>query len=66
VTQDVSIPRLGFAAAQLAIAWLLDQQGGAPAVGSRWLKIRLDDEARAAIAALPKDRRYVTPPFAPD
>jgi 2,5-diketo-D-gluconate reductase B len=30
------------------------------------LKIRLDDEDRVTIAALPKDRRYVTPPFAPD
>jgi 2,5-diketo-D-gluconate reductase B len=30
------------------------------------LTIRLDDEDRAAIAALPKDRRYVGPPFAPD
>jgi len=30
------------------------------------LNIRLDDEGRAAIAALPKDQRYVTPPFAPD
>jgi 2,5-diketo-D-gluconate reductase B len=30
------------------------------------LKIRLGDEDRAAIAALPKDQRYVKPPFAPD
>jgi 2,5-diketo-D-gluconate reductase B len=30
------------------------------------LKIRTDDEDRTAIAALPKDRRYVTPPIAPD
>ena len=30
------------------------------------LNIRLDDEDRAAIAALPRDQRYVTQPFAPD
>jgi 2,5-diketo-D-gluconate reductase B len=30
------------------------------------LRIRLDDEDRAAIAGLPKDQRYVQPPFAPD
>jgi hypothetical protein len=30
------------------------------------LDIRLDDEDRAAIAALPKDQRFVRPPFAPD
>jgi 2,5-diketo-D-gluconate reductase B len=29
------------------------------------LRIRLDDEDRAAIAALPKDQRFVRPPFAP-
>jgi NAD(P)H dehydrogenase (quinone) len=28
--------------------------------------IAADDEDRAAIAALPRDQRYVTPPFAPD
>jgi hypothetical protein len=30
------------------------------------VSIRLDDEDSAAVAALPKDQRYVTPPFAPD
>jgi 2,5-diketo-D-gluconate reductase B len=30
------------------------------------LKVKLDDEDRSAIAALPKDQRYVKPPFAPD
>jgi 2,5-diketo-D-gluconate reductase B len=30
------------------------------------LNIRLDDEDHAVIAALPKDQRYVTPPFAPN
>ncbi len=32
----------------------------------RKAKVKLDDEDRSAIAALPKDRRYVKPPFAPD
>jgi 2,5-diketo-D-gluconate reductase B len=30
------------------------------------LNIRLDDEDRAAIAALPRDQRHVPTPFAPD
>jgi 2,5-diketo-D-gluconate reductase B len=30
------------------------------------LGISLDDEDRAAIAALPKDQRFVRPPFAPE
>ena len=66
----------GVSAAQIAIAWLLDQPGVAviPKAGRpesqkanlAALDIRLDDEDRAAIAALPKDQRYVRPPFAPD
>ena len=63
-------------AAQVAIAWLLDQDGVIAIPKAQRpesqqsnldaLNIRLDDEDRAAIAALPKDQRYVTPPFAPD
>jgi 2,5-diketo-D-gluconate reductase B len=63
-------------AAQVAIAWLLDQDGvmAIPKAGRPEsqqanldaLKIRLDTEDRAAIAALPKDQRFVRPPFAPD
>ena len=30
------------------------------------LGTQLDDEDRAAIAALPKDQRFVRPPFAPE
>jgi 2,5-diketo-D-gluconate reductase B len=30
------------------------------------LSLRLDDEDNAAIAALPKDRRFVNPAFAPN
>jgi 2,5-diketo-D-gluconate reductase B len=68
--------RNGFSAAQVAIAWLLDQDGVIAIPKAQRpesqqsnldaLKIHLDDEDRAAIAALPKDRRYVTPPFAPE
>ncbi|MBW9113444.1 aldo/keto reductase [Rhizobium cauense] len=66
----------GTSAAQMAIAWLLDQEGVIviPKAARREsqkanldaLTIRLDDDDRAAIAALPKDQRYVRPPFAPD
>jgi 2,5-diketo-D-gluconate reductase B len=78
--EDETLRRIGgkhgFSAAQVAIAWLLDQDGVIAIPKAQRpqsqqsnldaLKIRLDDEDRAAIAALPKDRRYVTPPFAPD
>jgi 2,5-diketo-D-gluconate reductase B len=30
------------------------------------LAVKLDDEDRHAIAALPKNHRFVTPPFAPE
>ncbi|MFI0849694.1 aldo/keto reductase [Mesorhizobium sp. IMUNJ 23232] len=66
----------GCSAAQIAVAWLLDQPGvalipKAARVQSQKanldaLAVRLDDEDRAAIAALPKDQRFVRPPFAPD
>jgi 2,5-diketo-D-gluconate reductase B len=66
----------GVSAAQVTIAWLLDQDGviaipKAQRTESQQsnldaLKIRLDDEDRSAIAGLPKDQRYVTPPFAPN
>ena len=66
----------GATAAQVAIAWLLDQDGViAIPKASRLesqkanldaLDISLDDEDRSAIAALPKDQRFVRPPFAPN
>jgi 2,5-diketo-D-gluconate reductase B len=66
----------GATAAQVTIAWLLDQEGiitipkaGRPEsqkANLAALSISLDDEDRAAIAALPKDQRFVRPPFAPD
>jgi 2,5-diketo-D-gluconate reductase B len=78
--EDETLKRVGdkhgFSAAQIAIAWLLDQDSVVAIPKAQRpesqqsnldaLKISLDDEDRAAIAALPKDRRYVTPPFAPD
>ncbi len=65
----------GASAAQVALKWLLDQDGvAAIPKASRAesqkanldaLHIGLDDEDRAAIAGLPKDKRLVNPGFAP-
>lgn len=62
--------------AQIAIAWLLDQENviaipkaarpSSQRANLDSLKIYLDDEDRAAIAALPKGMRFVDPPFAPN
>jgi 2,5-diketo-D-gluconate reductase B len=67
--------RYGASAAQVALAWLLDQPDVAiiPKAGRREsqlanmeaTRLRLDDADRAAIAALPKTLRCVNPPFAP-
>jgi 2,5-diketo-D-gluconate reductase B len=67
--------RHGVGAAQVALKWLLDQEGVAAipkasrAESQRAnldaLKLKLDDEDRKAIAALPKDKRFVNPAFAP-
>ncbi len=61
--------------AQVALKWLLDQDGVAAipkasrATSQREnlgaLALKLDDADRARIAALPKDQRFVNPPFAP-
>ena len=66
----------GASAAEIALAWLLGQENVAaiPKAQRREsqqanldaLKIKLDDADRKAIAALPKDRRFVNPSFAPD
>jgi 2,5-diketo-D-gluconate reductase B len=66
----------GCSAAQIAVSWLLDQPGvvvipkAARPESQRAnldaLAVRLDAEDRSAIAALPKDLRFVRPPFAPD
>jgi 2,5-diketo-D-gluconate reductase B len=65
----------GASAAQVALKWLLDQDGVAaiPKASRREsqqanldaLKLTLDDADRKAIAPLPKDRRCVNPGFAP-
>ncbi|MGJ4929299.1 aldo/keto reductase [Bradyrhizobium sp. HKCCYLS2038] len=66
----------GASAAQIALKWLLDQDGVAaiPKAGRKesqqanWdaMKVQLDDEDRQTIAALPKDKRFVNPGFAPE
>jgi len=65
----------GATPAQVALKWLLDQEGVAaiPKASRREsqqanldaLKVMLDDEDRAAIAKLPKGERFVKPGFAP-
>ena len=65
----------GATPAQVALKWLLDQEGVAaiPKAGRREsqqanldaLRITLDDADRAAIAGLPKGERFVNPGFAP-
>src|SRR5580692_2473965 len=65
----------GASAAQVALKWLLDQDGVAAipkasrAESQRAnldaLHVGLDDEDRQAIAGLPKDTRFVNPGFAP-
>lgn len=66
----------GVTAAQVALKWLLDQDGVAAIPKASLqesqqanldaLKVTLDDEDRKTIAALPKDQRLVKPAFAPD
>ena len=66
----------GVLPSQVALKWLLDQDGVAviPKASSREnqlanlaaLQVRLDDADRALIAGLPKDQRVVSPDFAPD
>lgn len=65
----------GVSAAQVALAWLLDQEGVIAIPKAQRPEsqkanfdaqdIKLDDEDRHAIAALPKNQRFVNPPFAP-
>jgi 2,5-diketo-D-gluconate reductase B len=66
----------GASPAQVGLAWLLAQEGVAmvpkaasparQAANLGALALRLDADDLAALAALPKDRRYVDPDFAPD
>jgi len=80
VASDERLAKIGrkhnASAAQVALKWLLDQDGvAAIPKASRAesqkanldaLKVSLDDEDRKAIAALPKDTRCVNPGFGPD
>ena len=79
VASDETLARIGrkhnASAAQVALKWLLDQDGvAAIPKASRAesqqanldaLKVTLDDDDRKAIAALPKNKRCVNPAFAP-
>jgi 2,5-diketo-D-gluconate reductase B len=79
VASDAALAAIGrrhnASAAQVALKWLLDQDGvAAIPKASRSesqqanldaLKLNLDDADRKAIAALPKDKRCVNPGFAP-
>jgi 2,5-diketo-D-gluconate reductase B len=79
VATDEVLARIGkkhhASAAQVALKWLLDQEGvAAIPKASRpesqkanldALKVNLDDEDRKAIAGLPKNKRCVNPGFAP-
>src|SRR4051812_23647099 len=79
VASDETLTKIGrkhnASAAQVALKWLLDQDGvAAIPKASRAesqkanldaLKVQLDDADRADIAALPKDKRCVNPGFAP-
>jgi len=79
VASDETLAKIGrkhnASAAQVALKWLLDQDGvAAIPKASRTesqqanldaLKVKLDDVDRKAIAALPKDKRCVNPGFGP-
>jgi 2,5-diketo-D-gluconate reductase B len=79
VASDETLAAIGrrhnASAAQVALKWLLDQDGvAAIPKASRpesqqanldALKVQLDDADRKAIAALPKDKRCVNPGFGP-
>jgi 2,5-diketo-D-gluconate reductase B len=65
----------GASAAQVALKWLLDQDGvmaipkaqrpESQKANLDALRLTLDEDDRRAIAALPKNRRFVNPGFAP-
>jgi 2,5-diketo-D-gluconate reductase B len=67
--------KYGVSAAQISIAWLLDQRNVIAIPKARYVEsqianlsaanIDLDEDDRRAIATLPKNQRYVTPPFSP-
>lgn len=75
VIRDIAVKH-GVLPSQVALKWLLDQDGVAviPKASSEHnqlsnleaLQVQLDDQDRALIAGLPKDQRVVNPAFAPD
>jgi len=70
ITRNVSIPRLGFGAFRMPGGGCQPVVESALALGYRHLDTAAmyenQDAVGAAIATLPKDQRYVTPPFATD
>ena len=70
ITRGVSIPRLGFGTFRMPGGGCQPVVESALALGYRHLDTAAtyenEDAVGAAIAALPKDQRYLTPPFAPD
>ena len=70
ITRDVSIPHLGFGTFRMPGGGCQPVVESALALGYRHLDTAAmyenQDAVGAAFAALPKDQRYVTPPFAPD
>ena len=70
ITRDVRIPRLGFGTFRMPDGGYQPVVESALALGYRHLDTAAmyenQDAVGAAIAALPKDQRYVTPPFATD
>ena len=70
IIRDVSIPRLGFGTFRMPDGGYQPVVESALALGHRHLDTAAmyenQDAVGTAIAALPKDQRYVTPPFAPD
>ena len=70
ITRDVSIPRPGFGTFRMPDGGCQPVVESALALGYRHLDTAAmyenQDAVGAAIATLPKDQRYVTPPFATD
>jgi 2,5-diketo-D-gluconate reductase B len=69
ITRGVSIPRLGFGTFRMPGGGCQPVVESALALGYRHLDTAVmyenEDAVGAAIAALPRDQHYVTPPFAP-
>jgi 2,5-diketo-D-gluconate reductase B len=75
-TLDAIAKKHGVTPAQVALKWLLDQDGvcaipkssrpGGQQANLDCMKVTLDDADRKAIAALPKTQRCVSPGFGPD